>query len=108
MSLGPQSKNTYQIFGSLKLYNENSGTWSYIRPQIVGDMKYSVHTFDHFGWLKCDGRSLNKEEYSELFNLIGTSYGEPSPDTFKIPDLRGRVIGNIGQGSGLTNRSLVH
>ena len=105
MSLGPQTKNAYQIFGSLKLYNEDSGTWSYIRPQMVGDMKYSVHTFDHFGWLKCDGRTLNKIEYSELFTLVGTMYGSPTADTFKLPDLRGRVIGNIGQGSGLTNRS---
>lgn len=72
---------------------------------MVGDLKYSIHTFDHYGWLICDGRALSKIEYSELFELIGIKYGEPTPDTFKLPDLRGRVIGNIGQGNGLTNRS---
>lgn len=105
MSLGPQSKNTYKICGSLKLYSEDAETWVYIKPNMVGDIKYSVHTFDHSGWIKCDGRTLNKTDYTDLFDLIGTTYGEPSPTTFKLPDLRGRVIGNIGQGTGLTNRS---
>ena len=105
MSLGPQSKNTYKICGSLKLYSEDAGTWVYIKPNMVGDIKYSVHTFDHSGWIKCDGRTLNKTEYSDLFSLIGTTYGSPTADTFKLPDLRGRVLGNIGEGTGLTNRS---
>lgn len=105
MSLTPQSKNSYQIFGSLKLYDEECGTWSYIRPQMIGDMKYSIHADDHYGWMKCDGRALSKTDFKVLYGLVGDTYGNPTPDTFKLPDLRGRVIGNIGQGSGLTNRS---
>jgi microcystin-dependent protein len=72
----------------------------------IGEYKLSSRASDFNGWLKCDGRSLSRVEYSELFEIIGTSFGHNDNDTFKLPDLRGRVLGGIGQGSGLTNRTL--
>lgn len=44
------------------------------------------------GWMICDGRSLNKYEYAELFNVIANTFGNEGIDKFKIPDLRGRFI----------------
>lgn len=45
------------------------------------------------GWLLCDGREINREEYQELFSFIGTHYGEgDGKTTFHLPDLRGRTI----------------
>lgn len=44
------------------------------------------------GWMICDGRSLNKYDYSELFNVIAHTFGKEGNDYFKIPDLRGRFI----------------
>lgn len=41
-------------------------------------------------WMREDGRSLNKREYPDLFNVIGYTYGG-SGDNFNIPDSRGRV-----------------
>jgi microcystin-dependent protein len=70
----------------------------------IGEYKWSSRTTDYNGWLKCDGRSISRQEYSELFDIIGTSFGSNDSTTFKLPDLRGRVMGGIGQGSGLTNR----
>lgn len=70
----------------------------------IGEYKWSSRTTDFNGWLKCDGRSLSREEYSELFEIVGTSFGAADSNTFKLPDLRGRVMGCIGQGAGLTNR----
>lgn len=72
----------------------------------IGEYKWSARTDDYQGWLKCDGRSLSRTEYSELFEVIGTSFGSDNSTTFKLPDLRGRVLGAIGQGSGLTNRAM--
>ncbi|HMG47597.1 MAG TPA: phage tail protein [Allosphingosinicella sp.] len=46
------------------------------------------------GWLKADGALLptpESEEYMELFNLIGTTFGGDQ-DNFALPDLRGRMI----------------
>ena len=28
-----------------------------VKPSYAGDLKYSVQSTDHNGWLKCDGRS---------------------------------------------------
>lgn len=70
----------------------------------IGDLKWSIQESDHEYWLKCDGRSLDRVRYSALFDLIGTTYGSENSETFKLPDCRGRVVGCIGQSSGLTNR----
>lgn len=44
------------------------------------------------GWLYCDGESLNRTEYEDLFNSISTNYGSDSPTQFNVPDLRGVFI----------------
>lgn len=72
----------------------------------VGDVKMSVFNGDFFGWLKCDGRSLSRATYAVLFAAIGTSFGSADVNSFSLPDCRGRVLGTLGQGAGLTNRNL--
>lgn len=76
------------------------------KEAVVGDMKYSARTSDFSHWLICNGRSLNRSQYNDLFQVIGTSYGSDSSTTFKLPDFRGRVMGAIGQGNSLTNRPI--
>jgi microcystin-dependent protein len=49
-------------------------------------------------YLICDGASLIRLDYSELFAVIGTVYGSESATTFNLPDMRGR--GTIGSGIG--------
>jgi microcystin-dependent protein len=41
------------------------------------------------GWLYCDGRSVAKREYAELFFAIGTNYGG-NRENMNLPDFRGR------------------
>ena len=72
----------------------------------IGDIKMSVHNSDFYGWLKCDGRSISRTTYADLFAVIGTSFGSANSNSFNLPDCRGRVLGTLGQGSGLTNRNL--
>ncbi len=57
------------------------------------------------GWLDCNGRLLTVATYSNLFTAIGYSFGG-SDSSFNIPDMRGRAGIGLGQGSGLTNRTL--
>ena len=60
---------------------------------------------DDGGWLICDGRALSSADYSALFAVIGTSFGDGSIDgdgnapaphpqglqyDFNLPDMRGR------------------
>lgn len=70
----------------------------------IGDLKWSVQANDHDYWLRCDGRSLSRMRFPALFDLLGTTYGSDDGETFKLPDCRGRVVGCIGSGPGLTNR----
>lgn len=56
-------------------------------------------------WIPCDGRVLPRSEYPDLFNMIGTTYGEGDGIyTFNIPDLRGRTIIGSGKGNALSER----
>jgi len=44
------------------------------------------------GWLLCDGSAVRRQDYPDLFNTIGTTYGAgDTTTTFNLPDLRGRV-----------------
>lgn len=51
-------------------------------------------------WLLCDGSSILRSDYPDLFAVIGTAYGAIDLSHFNLPDLRGMVL--IGQGSGFT------
>jgi microcystin-dependent protein len=42
------------------------------------------------GFMICNGTSMNKGLYPQLFAIIGYTYGG-SGNTFKLPDMRGRV-----------------
>ena len=43
--------------------------------------------------LFCDGSEISREEYRDLFNVIGTIYGNGDGETtFNLPDLRGQFI----------------
>jgi microcystin-dependent protein len=57
------------------------------------------------GWLNCDGTSLSRTTYPDLFSAIEYTYGG-SDASFNLPDLRGRACIGVGQGTGLTNRAL--
>ncbi len=58
------------------------------------------------GWFLCNGASLSKAYYFNLFNAILYTYGG-SGDNFNLPDLRGRVGVGAGAGGGdLTQRAL--
>lgn len=89
--------------GTHQLSNEH---YHPVKPSYAGDLKYSVQNNDHNGWLKCDGRSLSRLDYPELFNIIGTAFGSVDAESFNLPDCRGRVLGAVGQGAGLSNRAL--
>lgn len=54
------------------------------------------------GWLQCDGASVSRSTYSDLFAIIGTDYGNGLGDglTFTVPDFRSRVPVGVGTGTG--------
>lgn len=53
------------------------------------------------GFLLCDGAAYSVEDYPELYEAIGNTYGGVSGDTFCVPDLRTRVPVGAGTGYGI-------
>jgi microcystin-dependent protein len=47
-----------------------------------------------YGYLLCDGSEVERTKFSDLFDIIGTTYNGTVPlvgvNTFRLPDLRGR------------------
>ena len=58
------------------------------------------------GWAFCEGQLLAISSNSALFSIIGTIYGGDGRSTFALPDLRGRVALQHGNGPGLPSYSL--
>tara|TARA_Y100000310_G_C20571666_1_gene758362 strand:- start:157 stop:684 length:528 start_codon:yes stop_codon:yes gene_type:complete len=48
------------------------------------------------GWMVCNGASVSRTTYADLFTAIGTTWGSVDGNTFNIPDLRGAFLRGIG------------
>jgi microcystin-dependent protein len=49
-------------------------------------------TTEPSGWLFCNGQAISRTDYSSLFGVVGTTYGNGNgTTTFNVPDLRGRI-----------------
>jgi len=71
----------------------------------VGTVMQYVSSNAPSGWLLCNGSAISTNVYSNLFAVIGITYGGSSTN-FNVPDIRGRIVIGKGTGSGLTARNL--
>ena len=53
------------------------------------------------GWLECDGSSLLRASYPNLFSAIGTTYGSADVNHFTLPDMRGEFVRGWDHGRGI-------
>lgn len=63
-----------------------------LEAKFVGDVLWYSGLVDNIpeGVLVCNGQAVSREDYSSLFNVIGTKYGVGDGETtFNVPDLRG-------------------
>ena len=69
--------------------------WLSISRTPIGTMVAFAGSTAPTGWLICDGSEVLVSAYSDLFSVIGYTYGDPTTllglGTFKLPDLRGRI-----------------
>jgi microcystin-dependent protein len=68
---------------------------------FIGEIRMVPFNFAPQGWALCDGQLLAVNQNAALFSLLGTTYGGDGTKTFALPDFRGRVPINQGQGPGL-------
>lgn len=58
------------------------------------------------GWLLCNGAAVSRTTYSDLFTIVGETYGVGNGvTTFNVPDMRGRIpvgldAGNVNLAAG--------
>ncbi len=62
----------------------------------VGTIAMFGADLDPEGWLRCDGRVLQRSAYPALFAAIGTTYGSTNSGDFRIPDIRERSVVGTG------------
>ena len=73
---------------------------------FIGEIRANGFNFAQRGWAFCNGQLLPISQNTALFSLLGTTYGGDGRTTFGLPDLQGRAALHMGQGPGLSNRSL--
>jgi microcystin-dependent protein len=121
-----ETYNKSEIYNKDEVYNKNeiNETFTSVADGFLpGDIRYFARATPRPGYLEANGALLSRTDYPALWaeaqdsgNLVteavwsANNYGSYSTGdgntTFRIPDLRGRVILGAGQGSGLTNRGL--
>lgn len=75
--------------------------------RVIGEIiTYAGSTSPSSNWLPCDGSSLLRVDYPDLFDVIGTIYGAADSTHFSVPDLRGRDAIGLGTGAGLSSRAI--
>ena len=102
----------YTFFFSLNSIMTTSGsaTWALIDGARfpVGVIMPFAGTSTSLGpsWMLCDGRSISRTLYSNLYAAISDAYGGGDGSTsFNIPDLRGRTIFGAAPGNAVGNVS---
>ena len=83
--------------GTLWIWDSSGAAWRLPgQRQYPGDLKHSLQTADHTGWLFCDGRSMLRTDYPNLFAVIGTTFGAVDGTHFTLPDYQGRFLSGKG------------
>lgn len=73
---------------------------------FIAEIRIFPLRFAPKGWAWCDGQIVPIAQFTALFSLLGATYGGNGTSTFALPDLQGRAPMHVGQGPGLTARSL--
>ena len=94
---------TEKIYGDLDIHGDlyiNEELFVQKLEELISSAESPIGTIIPFpetnipsGYMLCDGRAISREDYSELFDLIGTTYGDgDGSTTFNLPNLKGKVL----------------
>lgn len=82
--------------GDLKTYLENAIAQLKGNFILTGSILAIPYSTVPIGYLKCDGSSLLRKDYADLFDKIGTTYGAADDYHFNIPDYQGVFLRGFG------------
>ncbi|MCX2583533.1 phage tail protein [Pedobacter sp. MR22-3] len=72
----------------------------------IGEIRAFGGNFAPVNWLFCQGQSMQINEYTTLFTVIGTIYGGDGVTTYNLPNIASRTVVGAGQGTGLSAYNL--
>lgn len=72
----------------------------------TGEIMLVSFNFPPKNWAICAGQLLPINQNQALFSILGTQYGGNGQTNFALPDLRGRSLVGMGQGSGLSSYAI--
>ncbi len=81
--------------------NSTSGATRGTEP-FYAETAIVAFNFAPTGYQSCNGQILQISQNTALFSLLGITYGGNGQSTFALPDFRGRVALQQGQGPGLS------
>ncbi|HPG40291.1 MAG TPA: tail fiber protein [bacterium] len=73
---------------------------------FIGEIRIFPYTYAPYGWAECNGQELQVSQNQALFSLLSYNFGGNGTTTFRLPDLQGRLPMHLGNGQGLTPRTL--
>ena len=82
--------------GDLRTYLENAIAQLKGNFILTGSILAIPYSTVPVGYLKCDGSSLLRKDYADLFEKIGTTYGAADDYHFNIPDYQGVFLRGFG------------
>ena len=77
--------------GNGRLYLAQGGSYSEVTSTPIGAIEAFAGSNPPSGWLICDGKTISKNTYPDLFNVIGYTYGGSGTE-FQVPNLMGQVV----------------
>ncbi|KAA9333345.1 phage tail protein [Hymenobacter busanensis] len=63
----------------------------------IGEIRLAGFGFAPRGWMLCQGQTIAISQNQALYSLLGVTYGGDGIQTFKLPDLRGRIAVGTGR-----------
>lgn len=91
----------------LKAYIDSKLTAPSVSSAPVGTISWYTNTDPPPGYLICDGSLISRNLYSDLFAVIGTTFGSgDGSTTFALPDLRAAFIRGTGSANGYNGQAI--
>jgi len=76
-------------------------------PFIVGEVRLFAFSAVPDEWLRCEGQSLLRADYADLFAAIGTGYGSVDGTHFNLPDMRGKFVAGYWSNSPVSGAYII-
>src|SRR3954465_9828332 len=73
---------------------------------FIGEVRIFPYNFAPASWAYCNGQLLPIAQNTQLFSILGTTYGGTGTTNFAVPNLQASCVVGVGQAPGMQNYPL--